>query len=75
MPSPTLTPALIRAVFDEALTQEFGMALPLDPAYHRRSEQIIHTSLQHHPERDKIIVCGFPAEGEFWFVKKTVEVI
>ena len=70
-----LSPALIQALFAEALTQEFGVRLPVEVAYHARAKTMIDTTMKNSPDRERVMVCAFPAEGELWFVRKTVEVI
>ncbi len=72
---PRLTPALCHALFAEALTQEFGVRLPVEAAYQARARDMIDKTLKNQPDRDKIMVCAFPEDDELWFVKKTVEVI
>jgi hypothetical protein len=74
-PTPRLTPNLIRAIFAEALTQEFGIRLPCEAAFHDRARTMISSVMGGEPEREKVMVCAFPTDGELWFVKKTVEVI
>jgi hypothetical protein len=70
-----LSPALIQALFAEALSLEFGIRLPIEAAYHERAKNMIDTTMKGSPEREQVMVCAFPADGELWFVKKTVEVI
>lgn len=70
-----LTPDLIRALFAEALTQEFGVRLPVEAAYHDRARTMIFEVMSGSPEREAIMVCAFPADGELWLVRKTVEVV
>ena len=72
--SARLTPALIQALFAEALTQEFGMRLPIEAAYHNRAQTMISSVMGGTPDRERIMVCAFPKDDELWFVKKTVEV-
>ena len=74
-PSPRLTPQLIRALFIEALAQEFGLRLPIEAAYHDRAKNLISQTMKNTDEREKIMVCAFPTDNELWFVRKTVEVI
>ena len=74
-PSPRLTPQLIRALFAEALTQEFGLRLPIEAAYHLRAQNMISTTMKGTPDRERVMVCAFPKDDELWFVKKTVEII
>ena len=75
-PSPRLTPQLIRALFTEALAQEFGLRLPIEAAYHDRARTMISQVMKAAPEdRERVMVCAFPKSDELWFVKKTVEVI
>ena len=75
MPSPSLTPALIRAIFIEADTLEFGLRLPIEAVYHDRAKNMISTSMKGNPAlREKIMVCAFPKDDELWFIKKTVEI-
>lgn len=74
-PTARLTPTLILSLFNEALTHEFGWVIPIEAAYHENARYQLHQALRDHPERDKIMICAFPEAGEFWFVKKTVEVI
>lgn len=73
--SARLTPALIHAIFAEALTLEFGMKLPIEAAYHDRAQAMISSVIGNTPERDRVMVCAFPLTDELWFVKKTVEVV
>ena len=73
-PTPRLTPPLIRAIFTEALAQEFGICLPCEAAFHDRARQMISTAMKGSPDRERIMVCAFPNDGELWFVKQTVEV-
>lgn len=75
MTTPRLTPELIRALFAEALTQEFGVRLPIEAAYHDKAKTMISTTMKDSPEREQVMVCAFPTDGELWFVKKTVEVV
>jgi hypothetical protein len=70
-----LTPELIRAIFAEALTLEFGIRLPIEAVYQDYAKTIIYQAMKNDPERDKIMVCAFPMDGEIWFVKQTVEVV
>ena len=74
-PSPRLTPLLIRALFTEALAQEFGVRLPIEAAFHQRAQEMIKTSMKNNPDRERVMVCAFPKDDELWFVKQTVEVI
>ena len=75
MATPSLTPALIRAIFTEADTLEFGLRLPIEAAFHDRARTMISTSMKSNPAlREKIMVCPFPKDDELWFVKKTVEI-
>lgn len=74
-PSPRLSPALIRAIFTEALAQEFGLRLPIEAVYHDKAQTMISTTMKNDPNRERVMVCAFPKEDELWFVKKTVEVI
>ena len=67
-----LTPDLIRAIFTEAASLEFGIRLPIEAAYQDRAKTMISTTM---PANEQIMVCAFPEAGELWFVKKTVEVI
>ena len=70
-----LTPQLVRALFAEALSQEFGVRLPIEAAYHDRAKNMISTSMKGNPAlREKIMVCAFPKDDELWFIKKTVEI-
>jgi hypothetical protein len=76
LPAARLTPQLIRALFTEALSQEFGVRLPIEAAYHDRARSMISQVMKAAPEdRERVMVCAFPEDGELWFVKKTVEVI
>lgn len=75
MASPRLTPDLIRAIFAETLTLEFGIRLPCEAAFHDRAKQMISTAMKGSPDRERVMVCAFPADDELWFVKQTVEVI
>ena len=70
-----LSPTLITALFAEALTQEFGIRLPVEAAFHDRAQTMIATTMKGSPDRERVMVCAFPEDGELWFVKKTVEVI
>ena len=70
-----LTPQLVRALFAEALSQEFGVRLPIEAAYHDRAKNLISQTMKNTDEREKIMVCAFPTDNELWFVRKTVEVI
>jgi len=70
-----LTPCLIRALFTEALDQEFGLRLPIEAVHHDKAQTMISTVMSGSEEREKIILCAFPEAGELWFVRKTVEVI
>lgn len=70
-----LTPDLIKALFVEALDQEFGMRIPIEVAHQQRATQLISNVMRGHPDREKIMVCGFPKDNELWLVKKTVEVV
>jgi hypothetical protein len=70
-----LSPTLIQALFAEALTQEFGVRLPVEAAFHDRARDMIATAMKGSPDREKVMVCAFPADDELWFVKQTVEVI
>ena len=70
-----LTPQLVRALFAEALSQEFGVRLPIEAAYHDRAKNLISQTMKNTAEREKIMVCAFPTDNELWFVRKTVEVI
>ena len=75
MPVPSLTPDLVRAIFTEANTLEFGLRLPIEAAFHDRAQTMISTSMKGNPAlREKIMVCAFPKDDELWFVKKTVEI-
>ena len=70
-----LTPQLVRALFTEALSQEFGVRLPIEAAYHDRAKNLISQTMKGDADREKIMVCAFPTDNELWFVRKTVEVI
>ena len=70
-----LTPQLIRALFTEALSLEFGIRIPIEAAFHDKARTMIATTMQNNEDRDRVMVCAFPEDGELWFVKKTVEVI
>lgn len=70
-----LTPDLIRALFAEALSLEFGMRLPVEAAYHDRAKTMIAVTRKTIPTSDEIMICAFPEAGELWFLKRTVEVI
>ena len=70
-----LPPPLIRAIFTEALSLEFGIRLPVEAAYQDRARTMISAAMAGSPDRERVMVCAFPADGELWFVKKTVEVI
>ena len=70
-----LTPELIRAIFTETLTLEFGIRLPIEAAYHERAQTMISTAMKNSPDREMVMVCAFPMDDELWFVKQTVEVI
>jgi len=70
-----LTPDLIRSIFDETLSLEFGIRLPIEAAYQDKARQMVSATMKNSPLREKVMVCSFPEEGELWFVKKTVEVI
>ena len=74
-PAPRLTPQLIRALFAEALSQEFGLRLPIEVAYHLRAQNMISATMKGTPDRERVMVCAFPKDDELWFVKKTVEII
>ncbi len=71
--SARLTPDLIRALFTEAASLEFGIRLPVEAAYQDRAKTMISAAAP--AEREAIMVCAFPEDGELWLVKKTVEVI
>lgn len=73
--SARLTPELVRALFAEALNLEFGIRLPVEAAYHEKAQTMISTSMKGNSDREKVMVCAFPEDGELWFVRKTVEVI
>lgn len=73
--SARLTPDLIRALFAEALTLEFGIKLPVEAAYQNRAVTMISSTMKDTPEREAIMVCAFPKDDELWFVRKTVEVV
>ena len=70
-----LTPQLIRALFTEALSLEFGIRLPIEAAFHDKARTMIRDTMKGEEERGQVMVCAFPEDGELWFVKKTVEVI
>ena len=70
-----LTPHLIRSIFTEALSLEFGIRVPVEAAYQARANTMIFDTMKNSPERERVMVCAFPEDGELWFVKKTVEVI
>lgn len=70
-----LTPPLIQALFAEALSLEFGLRIPIEAAYHDRATTMISSVMGNTPEREQIMVCAFPAAGELWLLRKTVEVI
>lgn len=72
--APRLTADLIRALFAEALTLEFGLKLPLEAAYHDKAKWLISQTMKGTPERERIMVCAFPKNGELWFIKRTVEI-
>jgi hypothetical protein len=73
-PYPRLTPELIRALFTEALSLEFGIRLPIEAAYHDRARTMISTTMKGNPDRERVMVCAFPKTDELWFVKQTVEI-
>ena len=70
-----LTPHLIRSIFTEALSLEFGIRVPIEAAFQARAQTMISDTMKRSPEREKVMVCAFPEDGELWFVRKTVEVI
>lgn len=70
-----LTPQLIRALFTEALSLEFGIRLPCEAAYHDNARTMISAAMKGNPDREKVMLCAFPKDGELWLVRKTVEVI
>ena len=70
-----LTPELVKALFAEAHTLEFGLRIPIEVAYQSRATNYISDVMRDHPDREGIMVCGFPKDNEMWLVKKTVEVI
>lgn len=72
-PAPRLTPAIIRSLFAEALTLEFGIRLPVEAAYHDRARTMISVAMKGDPDRERVMLCAFPKLDELWFVKKTVE--
>ena len=69
-----LTPELVVALFTEALTLEIGIRLPVEAAYHDRARTMISTAMKGNPDREQVMVCAFPTDGELWFVKKTVQI-
>ena len=73
--STRLTPDLIRALFAEALTLEFGIRLPVEAAYHARAQTMISSVMGDSPDRERVMICAFPKDDELWFVRKTVEVV
>lgn len=75
MTAARLTPTLIRALFTEALSLEFGIRLPIEAAYISRAQTMITTTMKDNPDREKVMLCAFPESGELWFVRKTVEAI
>lgn len=75
MPAARLTPLLVKALFNEALTLEFGIRLPIEAAFHARAQTMISSTMKGDPVREQVMVCAFPADDELWFVKQTVEVI
>lgn len=67
-----LTPDLIRALFAEAASLEFGLRIPVEAMHQHRALTMISTAA---PGSDSITVCAFPKDNELWLVKKTVEVV
>lgn len=67
-----LTPDLIRALFAEAASLEFGLRIPVEAIQHDRAQVMIATTM---PGSESIMVCAFPKDNELWLVKRTVEVV
>lgn len=67
-----LTPDLIRALFAEAASLEFGLRIPCEAINHKNAQTMITTTM---PANDQIMLCAFPKDNELWLVKKTVEVV
>jgi len=67
-----LTPDLIRALFAEAASLEFGLRIPIEAIHHERAQTMLATTM---PGSESIMVCSFPKDNEMWLVKRTVEVV
>jgi hypothetical protein len=67
-----LTPDLIRALFAEAATLEFGIRIPCEAVYHDKAKTMIATTM---PANEQIMVCAFPKDNELWLVRRTVEIV
>lgn len=74
MPSPRLTPDVVRSLYREALTHEFGLRLPIAAEYHDRAKPLLYQTMAGSPEAERIMLCHFPADGEIWLIKRTVEI-
>lgn len=70
--SARLTPDLIRALFTEAASLEFGLRIPVEAIHQHRAFMMISTAM---PANDQIMVCCLPKDNEMWLVRKTVEVV
>lgn len=73
--SARLTPDLIRALFAEAASLEFGLRIPVEAIHQIQAKDMITATLKATPEREAIMLCAFPKDNEMWLVKKTVEVV
>jgi hypothetical protein len=69
-----LTPSLIRALYTETLSLEFGIRLPIEAAYFESAKVMIYSLMKGTPEAERVMLCAFPEDGELWFVKRTVEI-
>lgn len=70
--SARLTPDLIRALFAEAASLEFGLRIPIEAVLHDKAKTMITTVM---PANEQIMVCAFPKDNELWLVRRTVEVV
>lgn len=67
-----LSPDLIRALFAEAASLEFGLRIPLAAFHHDRAKTMISETMPANPD---IMVCAFPKDDELWLIRRTVEVM
>lgn len=72
------TPDLLQALFLKALTLEIGMRIPVmnpDQSTLKKLNKMLYEARSTDPRFDQIQISQVPNDGEWWLIKKSVEVI